>query len=58
MHNLWLELTQDRSFAGLHHYHIVALALQELESELRDPGLRQKILGQLRAELDSRDESN
>jgi nucleotide-binding universal stress UspA family protein len=53
MHNLWLELTTDREFAGLHHYHIVALALEELQKELNVPELRKKILEQLRAELNS-----
>lgn len=34
MHKLWLEITKDPKYAGAHHYHIVALALQELEREL------------------------
>ncbi len=34
MHKLWLEITADPKYAGAHHYHIVALALQELEREL------------------------
>ncbi len=34
MHKLWLEITADPKFAGAHHYHIVALALEELKREL------------------------
>jgi amino acid transporter len=34
MHQLWLEITCDPRFAGAHHYHIVALALEELKREL------------------------
>jgi amino acid transporter len=34
MHKLWLEITADPKFAGTHHYHVVALALEELQREL------------------------
>lgn len=34
MHKLWLDVTADPKFAGAHHYHIVALALEELKREL------------------------
>jgi hypothetical protein len=34
MHKLWLNITADPKFAGAHHYHIVALALEELQLEL------------------------
>ena len=34
MHKLWLNITTDPKFAGTHHYHIVALALEELQREL------------------------
>jgi len=34
MHKLWLNITCDPKFAAAHHYHIVALALQELQREL------------------------
>jgi amino acid transporter len=34
MHRLWLNVTADPKFAGTHHYHIVALALEELQREL------------------------
>ena len=34
IHKLWLNITSDPKFAGTHHYHIVALALEELQREL------------------------
>jgi amino acid transporter len=34
MHQLWLDITKDPKYAGAHHYHIVALALEELQREL------------------------
>jgi amino acid transporter len=34
VHKLWLNITSDPKFAGVHHYHIVALALEELQREL------------------------
>ncbi|HEX4785631.1 MAG TPA: APC family permease [Candidatus Sulfotelmatobacter sp.] len=34
MHRLWLNITADPKFAGAHHYHIMALALEELQREL------------------------
>ena len=46
MHQLWLNITIDPKFAGAHHYHIVALALEELRRELsteQRAGLLQKL---------------
>jgi len=34
MHKLWLDITTDPKYAAAHHYHIVALALEELQREL------------------------
>jgi len=50
MHQVWLELTKDPRFAAAHHYHIVALALQELQRELRS-GKRTELLNQLEREM-------
>jgi hypothetical protein len=40
LHKVWLEITADPRYAGLHHYDVVALALEELkrtlDSEHRD----------------------
>jgi hypothetical protein len=34
LHDVWLKVTSDPQYAGAHHYHIVALALEELQKEL------------------------
>jgi len=46
MHSLWLDLTRDPQFSGLHHYHVVALALRELQEKLRS-GEREEVLQKL-----------
>src|SRR5262249_328855 len=35
MHEVWLDLTRDPEFSGLHHYHVVSVALEELQQRLR-----------------------
>jgi hypothetical protein len=55
MHQLWLNITTDPKFAGTHHYHIVALALEELKRELSTEQ-RAELLQKLQEEIDrSRD---
>ena len=50
MHKLWLDLTADPKFAGAHHYHVVALALEELQRELHSDQ-RAEILEKFSREL-------
>jgi hypothetical protein len=50
---LWLEVTSDPKFAGAHHYHVIAVALQEMEREMRS-GKRAEILELLWQELQKR----
>jgi amino acid transporter len=50
MHRLWLEVTSDPKFAGAHHYHVVALALEELQREL-STDQRQELLAKLQDEM-------
>jgi amino acid transporter len=50
MHKLWLDITADPKFAGAHHYHIVALALEELQRELSTEQ-RAQLLEKLREEM-------
>jgi nucleotide-binding universal stress UspA family protein len=50
MHNVWLDITRDPRFAGAHHYHVVALALEELQKELKG-GQRQELLDRLEREM-------
>jgi amino acid transporter len=53
LHHLWLEITSDARFAGAHHYHVIAVALQELEQELNS-GKRSEVLDKLWLELQKR----
>jgi amino acid transporter len=53
LHRLWLEITSDPAFAGAHHYHVVSIALEELEKQLHSEK-RGEILEQLRRELQKR----
>jgi len=50
LHHLWLEVTSDPALAGTHHYHIVALALEELDKELHSDK-RHEVLEKLKHEL-------
>jgi amino acid transporter len=51
MHRLWLNITADPKFAGAHHYHVVALALEELQRELSTEQ-RAELLQKLQEEMD------
>ena len=50
MHRLWLNITSDPKYAGAHHYHIVALALEELQREL-STDQRADLLDKLQQEM-------
>jgi hypothetical protein len=50
MHKIWLDVTSDPKFAGAHHYHLVGLALEELQRELNSDR-RTELLNQLADEL-------
>jgi hypothetical protein len=50
MHDIWLELTRDPKYAGLHHYHVVGAALRELRERLHGAE-RKQALGDIEAEL-------
>src|ERR1700676_3365613 len=54
MHKLWLNITTDPKFAGAHHYHIVALALEELQRELSTEQ-RTQLLQKLQEEMNRRE---
>jgi hypothetical protein len=54
MHKLWLNITSDPRYAGAHHYHIVALALEELQRELSTEQ-RAQLLAKLQEEMNRRD---
>jgi hypothetical protein len=50
MHQLWLNITADPKFAGAHHYHVMALALEELRRELSTEQ-RAELLKKLQEEM-------
>jgi len=50
MHKVWLDVTSDPRYAGAHHYHIVALALEELQKELNSDQ-RSELLSKLLDEM-------
>jgi len=54
MHKLWLNITADPKYAGAHHYHIVALALEELQRELSTEQ-RAQLLAKLQEEMGQKD---
>jgi amino acid transporter len=61
MHKLWLNITTDPKFAGAHHYHIVALALEELQRELstdQRTELLQKLVEEMNRSTDGSGLSN
>jgi amino acid transporter len=53
LHRLWLEVTSDPRFAAAHHYHVIAVALQEMEKEMRSDK-RGEVLDLLWQELEKR----
>ena len=50
LHRLWLEVTSDPKFAGAHHYHVIAVALEQLERDLHGER-RSEILDMLSDEI-------
>ncbi len=57
MHKVWLDVTRDPRFAGAHHYHVVALALEQLQRELKG-GTRDELLDKLEKEIHASEDSD
>jgi len=57
MHKVWLDVTRDPRFAGAHHYHIVALALEQLQKELKGSE-RAELLDKLEKEMRASEDDN
>src|ERR1700756_1034065 len=57
MHRLWLNITADPRFAGAHHYHVVALAPEQLQRELKG-GTREELLDKLEKEIHESQDSD
>jgi len=57
MHKVWLDITRDPRFAGAHHYHVVALALEQLQRELKG-GTREELLDKLEKEIQASEDKD
>ncbi|HEX8924480.1 MAG TPA: APC family permease, partial [Terriglobales bacterium] len=51
MHDIWLQVTRDPAYSKLHHYHVVAVALRELQQRLNNSD-RSQALTDIREEID------
>jgi amino acid transporter len=56
MHDIWLDLTRDANYSHLHHYHVVSVALKELNARLHGEE-RAKALADLQEELNRDDDT-
>jgi len=57
MHKVWLDVTSDPKLSRAHHYHVVALALEELERELQSDK-RAELLKRLEREVRQEDDNS
>jgi amino acid transporter len=55
LHDIWLELTRDPKYSGLHHYHVVGTALRELHDRLHGTD-RAAALNDIENELKRKDQ--
>ena len=51
LHSLWREATVDPKFRELHHYHVLNVALQEMERRMHDEGHREEVMQDLLEEV-------
>ena len=55
MHDIWLQITRDPQYSNLHHYHVIAVALRELQQRL-DGDESTQALTDIRDEIDRHNE--
>jgi hypothetical protein len=51
LHSLWKEATTDPKFRELHHYHVLNVALQEMERRMHDGAQRDEVMKDLLSEV-------
>jgi amino acid transporter len=51
LHSLWKEATTDPKFRELHHYHVLNVALQEMEKRMHDGNQRDEVMKDLLDEV-------
>ncbi len=54
LHKIWLEVSENPELASLHHYHIIGMALEQLQARLEGPN-REQIMELLKQELHKSD---
>ncbi len=47
LHSLWKEATSDPKFRELHHYHVLNVALQEMERRMHNGAQREEVMRDL-----------
>jgi hypothetical protein len=51
LHSLWREATIDPKFRELHHYHVLNVALQEMERRMHNGAEREEVMDDLQKEM-------
>jgi len=51
LHSLWREATVDPKFRELHHYHVLNVALQEMDKRMHNEGHREEVMKDLEDEM-------
>jgi hypothetical protein len=51
LHSLWREATVDPKFRELHHYHVLNVALQEMERRMHNGAEREEVMDDLQKEM-------
>lgn len=51
LHSLWKEATSDPNFRELHHYHVLNVALQEMQGRMHDGAQRAQVMKDLEREM-------
>ena len=54
LHSLWKEVTTDPRYRGLHHYHVLNVALQEMKSRMHNGDRKDDVMNDIFAEMNRR----
>lgn len=54
LHSLWKEVTSDRRYRELHHYHVLNVALQEMAERMHNDGYRDEVMKEIYDEMQRR----
>ena len=56
LHGLWKEVTTDPKYRGLHHYHVLNVALEEMKARMDDGGRRDDVMNDIYTEMNRNSE--